>query len=133
MSAMHLAEHIGMTHILLTQNSGNWLRTMIECSLRLKRPIPLAILVAFLCSDNEAANLLGRYYQKESRLFFNSKDKLIAKSARDFIHKNHFCPSGHNTVFNKDFTMMDLEIAFQEMDFDKSPGMDGIYGQMLVN
>ncbi|PRD31345.1 UNVERIFIED_CONTAM: hypothetical protein NCL1_23778 [Trichonephila clavipes] len=110
---MHLAEHIGMTHILLTQNSGNWLRTMIECSLRLKRPIPLAILVAFLCSDNEAANLL---------------DKLIAKSARDFIHKNHFCPSGHNTVFNKDFTMMDLEIAFQEMDFDKSPGMDGIYG-----
>ncbi|GFR25987.1 hypothetical protein TNCT_529481 [Trichonephila clavata] len=29
--------------------------------------------------------------------------------------------------------MIDLEIAFKEMDFNKSIGMDGIHGQMFVN
>ncbi|GFQ83843.1 RNA-directed DNA polymerase from mobile element jockey [Trichonephila clavata] len=47
-----------------------------------------------LCSDNEAANMLGRHYQKESRLSFNSEDKGIAKSARDFIHKSRCNPNG---------------------------------------
>ncbi|GFQ75752.1 putative RNA-directed DNA polymerase from transposon BS [Trichonephila clavata] len=28
---------------------------------------------------------------------------------------------------------MDLEIAFQELDFNKLPGKDGIHGQMLLN
>ncbi|GFQ70796.1 uncharacterized protein TNCT_266541, partial [Trichonephila clavata] len=83
-----------------------------------------------LCSDNEAANMLGRHYQKETgRLSFNSEDKGITKSARAFIHKSHCNPSGFNSVFNKDFAMMDLEIAFQELNFNKSPGMDGIHGQ----
>ncbi|GFR29244.1 uncharacterized protein TNCT_617461 [Trichonephila clavata] len=86
-----------------------------------------------LCCDNEAANLLGRHYQKESRLSFNSKDKLIAKLARDFIHKSHCSPGERNSFFNKDFTMIDLESACQERDFKKFPGMDGIDGQMLVN
>ncbi|GFQ90563.1 hypothetical protein TNCT_501921 [Trichonephila clavata] len=29
--------------------------------------------------------------------------------------------------------MIDLEISFQELDFNKSPGMDGTHGQMLIN
>lgn len=79
-----------------------------------------------------AANVLDRHYQRESGLSFKFEDKLIAKLARYFIHKIR-CTAGDNTVFNNVFTIGELQNAFSEMDFNKSPGLDGIHGQILPN
>ena len=64
--------------------------------------------------------MLGRHYQKESRISFNSEDKIIAKSPRAFIQRCR-CKNSDNTGFNRNFTTGELEIAFCDMDFNKSP------------
>ena len=76
--------------------------------------------------------MLGRHYQKESRLSINSEDKIIAKSARAFIQRCR-CKNSDDTVFNRDFSIEELDIAFSDMDFNKSLGLIGIYGQVLTN
>ncbi|GFX64189.1 hypothetical protein TNCV_1508061 [Trichonephila clavipes] len=59
--------------------------------------------------------------------------QIDSKISRDFIHNSRCSPGGYHYAFNKDFTMVYLEIAFQKKDFNKSSAMEGIHGQMLVS
>ena len=97
-----------MTLALLLQSLEIWQdrkQTLDERSNTFKYPD------GTLCSDREAAFILGRHYEKENRLTFNSEDKIITKSVRAFIQRYRWKTS-NITAFNRAFTIEELAMLF---------------------
>ncbi|UYV66220.1 hypothetical protein LAZ67_4000859 [Cordylochernes scorpioides] len=83
-------------------------------------------------NDKNAANLLGNSYQISSKIKFEIKDKKVEKKARKIIHDCKNFTSTHN-IFHEKINMKDLDYALENTDLNKTPGPDGIHGQMISN
>jgi hypothetical protein len=82
-------------------------------------------------SDNKAAaNLLGSYYQKKSKLNFTLLDKDKEIRARKIVHGCRSSERG-NPIFRDGFTMEELNLALGTLNPNKSPGPDNIHGLMI--
>ncbi|UYV81781.1 hypothetical protein LAZ67_20002350 [Cordylochernes scorpioides] len=82
-------------------------------------------------NDKNAANLLGNSYQMSSKIKFEIKDK-VEKKARKIIHDCKNVTSTHN-IFHEKINMKELDYALENTDLNKTPGPDGIHGQMISN
>ncbi|UYV81538.1 hypothetical protein LAZ67_20001475 [Cordylochernes scorpioides] len=83
-------------------------------------------------NDKNAANLLGNSYQISSKIKFEIKDKKVEKKARKIIHDCKNVTSTHN-IFHEKINMKELDYALENTDLKKTPGPDGIHGQMISN
>ncbi|UYV66381.1 hypothetical protein LAZ67_4001499 [Cordylochernes scorpioides] len=83
-------------------------------------------------NDKNPANLLGNSYQISSKIKFEIKDKKVEKKARKIIHDCKNFTSTHN-IFHEKFNMKELDYALENTDLNKTPGPDGIHGQMISN
>ncbi|UYV78301.1 hypothetical protein LAZ67_16000903, partial [Cordylochernes scorpioides] len=83
-------------------------------------------------NDKNAANLLGNSYQMSSKIKFEIKDKKVEKKARKIIHDCKNVTSTHN-IFHEKINMKELDYALENTDLNKTPGPDGIHGQMISN
>ncbi|UYV74764.1 hypothetical protein LAZ67_12000855 [Cordylochernes scorpioides] len=83
-------------------------------------------------NDKNAANLLGNSYQISSKIKFEIKDKKVEKKARKIIHDCKNVTSTHN-IFHEKINMKELDYALENTDLNKTPGPDGIHGQMISN
>ncbi|UYV85116.1 hypothetical protein LAZ67_X004617, partial [Cordylochernes scorpioides] len=83
-------------------------------------------------NDKSAANLLGNSYQISSKIKFEIKDKKVEKKARKIIHDCKNVTSTHN-IFHEKINMKELDYALENTDLNKTPGPDGIHGQMISN
>ncbi|UYV80245.1 hypothetical protein LAZ67_18002138, partial [Cordylochernes scorpioides] len=83
-------------------------------------------------NDKNAANLLGNSYQISSKIKFEIKDKKVEKKARKIIHDCKNVTSTHN-IFHEKINMEELDYALENTDLNKTPGPDGIHGQMISN
>ncbi|UYV83389.1 hypothetical protein LAZ67_23000849 [Cordylochernes scorpioides] len=83
-------------------------------------------------NDKNAANLLGNSYQISSKIKFEIKDKQVEKKARKIIHDCKNFTSTHN-IFHGKINMKELDYALENTDLNKTPGPDGIHGQMISN
>ncbi|UYV61256.1 hypothetical protein LAZ67_1004126, partial [Cordylochernes scorpioides] len=83
-------------------------------------------------NDKNAANLLGNSYQISSKIKFEIKDKKVEKKARKIIHDCKNFTSTHN-IFHEKINMKELDYALENTDLNKTPGPDGIHGQMISN
>ncbi|UYV64195.1 hypothetical protein LAZ67_2007019 [Cordylochernes scorpioides] len=83
-------------------------------------------------NDKNAANLLGNSYQISSKIKFEIKDKKVEKKARKIIHDCKNITSTHN-IFHEKINMKELDYALENTDLNKTPGPDGIHGQMISN
>ncbi|UYV76317.1 hypothetical protein LAZ67_14000006, partial [Cordylochernes scorpioides] len=83
-------------------------------------------------NDKNAANLLGNSYQINSKIKFEIKDKKVEKKARKIIHDCKNVTSTHN-IFHEKINMKELDYALENTDLNKTPGPDGIHGQMISN
>ncbi|UYV80433.1 hypothetical protein LAZ67_19000179 [Cordylochernes scorpioides] len=83
-------------------------------------------------NDKNAANLLGNSYQISSKIKFEKKDKKVEKKARKIIHDCKNFTSTHN-IFHEKINMKELDYALENTDLNKTPGPDGIHGQMISN
>ena len=86
----------------------------------------------FSQNDREAANEIGEYYQENSKIEFYKDDRKIGKDARKIFH---ICKNkrSENPLFEEEITLDELNYALTQQDPNKSPGPDGIHGQMLRN
>ncbi|GFU15877.1 putative RNA-directed DNA polymerase from transposon BS [Trichonephila clavipes] len=82
-------------------------------------------------NDEQAADLLGLHYQKISRLNFSVEDRNIKIRASRIVHG--CCSDTHRgtSIFSRDFRVNELEAAIGDSCLNKSPGPDGIHGQMI--
>ncbi|UYV78193.1 hypothetical protein LAZ67_16000422 [Cordylochernes scorpioides] len=80
-------------------------------------------------SDLEAQ---GNSYQISSKIKFEIKDKKVEKKARKIIHDCKNVTSTHN-IFHEKINMKELDYALENTDLNKTPGPDGIHGQMISN
>ncbi|GFY63155.1 putative RNA-directed DNA polymerase from transposon BS [Trichonephila inaurata madagascariensis] len=78
----------------------------------------------------KVAEALSQHYANESRLAFNSSDKHLATVTRDQI-KSFRDPQVDNPLFNVNFTFPELTYALQNLDTNKSPGLDSIPGHFF--
>ncbi|UYV64395.1 K02A2.6-like [Cordylochernes scorpioides] len=83
-------------------------------------------------NDKNAANLLGNSYQISSKIKFEIKDKKVEKKARKIIHDCKNVTSTLN-IFHEKINMKELDYALENTDLNKTPGPDGIHGQMISN
>ncbi|UYV82775.1 K02A2.6-like [Cordylochernes scorpioides] len=83
-------------------------------------------------NDKNAANILGNSYQISSKIKFEIKDKKVEKKARKIIHDRKNVTSTHN-IFHEKINMKELDYALENTDLNKTPGPDGIHGQMISN
>ncbi|UYV62457.1 hypothetical protein LAZ67_2000678, partial [Cordylochernes scorpioides] len=83
-------------------------------------------------NDKNAANLLGNSYQISSKIKFEIKYKKVEKKARKIIHDCKNVTSTHN-IFHEKINMKELDYALENTDLNKTPGPDGIHGQMISN
>ncbi|UYV77281.1 hypothetical protein LAZ67_15000333, partial [Cordylochernes scorpioides] len=83
-------------------------------------------------NDKNAANLLGNSYQISSKIKFEIKDKKVEKKARKIIHDCKNFTSTHN-IFHEKINMKELDYALENTELNKTPGPDGIHGQMISN
>ncbi|UYV71425.1 hypothetical protein LAZ67_8003131 [Cordylochernes scorpioides] len=83
-------------------------------------------------NDKNAANLLGNSYQISSKIKFEIKDKKVEKKARKIIHDCKNVTSTHN-IFHEKINMKELDYALENTELNKTPGPDGIHGQMISN
>ncbi|UYV81433.1 hypothetical protein LAZ67_20001180, partial [Cordylochernes scorpioides] len=83
-------------------------------------------------NDRNAANLLGNSYQISSKIKFEIKDKKVEKKARKIIHDCKNVTSTHN-IFHEKINMKELDYALENTDLNKTPGPDGIHGQIISN
>ncbi|UYV69677.1 hypothetical protein LAZ67_7000182 [Cordylochernes scorpioides] len=83
-------------------------------------------------NDKNAANLLGNSYQISSKIKFEIKDKKVEKKARKIIHDCKNVTSTYN-IFHEKINMKELDYALENTDLNKTPGPDGIHGQMISN
>ncbi|UYV79464.1 hypothetical protein LAZ67_17002713 [Cordylochernes scorpioides] len=83
-------------------------------------------------NDKNASNLLGNSYQISSKIKFEIKDKKVEKKARKIIHDCKNFTSTHN-IFHEKINMKELDYALENTDLNKTPGPDGIHGQMISN
>ncbi|UYV65980.1 hypothetical protein LAZ67_3006054 [Cordylochernes scorpioides] len=83
-------------------------------------------------NDKNAANILGNSYQISSKIKFEIKDKKVEKKARKIIHDCKNVTSTHN-IFHEKINMKELDYALENTDLNKTPGPDGIHGQMISN
>ncbi|GIY25833.1 probable RNA-directed DNA polymerase from transposon BS [Caerostris darwini] len=84
-------------------------------------------------NDIEAANLLGSHYQSISKLDFTRKDRHIKHKASSIVHGCRSSPLDSSTIFSRAFSMQELNTAINESSLNKSPGPDGVHGQMISN
>ncbi|UYV83610.1 hypothetical protein LAZ67_23001627, partial [Cordylochernes scorpioides] len=71
-------------------------------------------------------------YQISSKIKFEIKDKKVEKKARKIIHDCKNVTSTHN-IFHEKINMKELDYALENTDLNKTPGPDGIHGQMISN
>ncbi|UYV79947.1 GRIN2B [Cordylochernes scorpioides] len=71
-------------------------------------------------------------YQISSKIKFEIKDKKVEKKARKIIHDCKNITSTHN-IFHEKINMKELDYALENTDLNKTPGPDGIHGQMISN
>ncbi|UYV82878.1 hypothetical protein LAZ67_22001213 [Cordylochernes scorpioides] len=83
-------------------------------------------------NDKNAANLLGNSYQISSKIKFGIKDEKVEKKARNIIHDCKNVTSTHN-IFHEKINMKELDYALENTDLNKTPGPDGIHGQIISN
>ncbi|UYV73474.1 hypothetical protein LAZ67_10003563 [Cordylochernes scorpioides] len=83
-------------------------------------------------NDKNAANLLGNSFQISNKIKFEIKDKKVEKKARKIIHDCKNFTSTHN-IFHEKINMKELDYALENTDLNKTPGPDGIHGQMISN
>ncbi|UYV77643.1 hypothetical protein LAZ67_15001804 [Cordylochernes scorpioides] len=93
--------------------------------------------VEFLEIKNREKNLVfygieGNSYQISSKIKFEIKDKKVEKKARKIIHDCKNFTSTHN-IFHEKINMKELDYALENTDLNKTPGPDGIHGQMISN
>ncbi|UYV65342.1 UBA3 [Cordylochernes scorpioides] len=74
----------------------------------------------------------GNSYQMSSKIKFEIKDKKVEKKARKIIHDCKNVTSTHN-IFHEKINMKELDYALENTDLNKTPGPDGIHGQMISN
>ncbi|UYV75239.1 FAHD1 [Cordylochernes scorpioides] len=74
----------------------------------------------------------GNSYQISSKIKFEIKDKKVEKKARKIIHDCKNFTSTHN-IFHEKINMKELYYALENTDPNKTPGPDGIHGQMISN
>lgn len=82
-------------------------------------------------NDEEAANLLGLYYQNISRLDFTNENKNVKIRASNIVHGCRSHIQSETGIFSRDYRMSELEAAIRDTNLNKSPGPDGIHGQMI--
>ncbi|GFV30591.1 uncharacterized protein TNCV_4222421 [Trichonephila clavipes] len=78
----------------------------------------------------QAADLLGLYHQKISRMNFSVEDRNIKIRASRIIHGCRSDTHRGTSIFSRDFRVNELESAIGDSCVNKSPGPEGIYGQM---
>ncbi|UYV84222.1 hypothetical protein LAZ67_X001569 [Cordylochernes scorpioides] len=71
-------------------------------------------------------------YQISSKIKFGIKEKKVEKKARKIIHDCKNFTSTHN-IFHEKINMKELDYALENTDLNKTPGPDGIHGQMILN
>ncbi|UYV83271.1 hypothetical protein LAZ67_23000348, partial [Cordylochernes scorpioides] len=71
-------------------------------------------------------------YQISSKIKFEIKDKKVEKKARKIIHDCKNVTSTYN-IFHEKINMKELDYALENTDLNKTPGPDGIHGQMISN
>ncbi|GBN96073.1 hypothetical protein AVEN_204636-1 [Araneus ventricosus] len=82
--------------------------------------------------DGQAANILGSHYQNNiNKLTFKAEDKHIRSRASDIVHGCCSNTQESIPIFNWDLTLQELEAAIADSKLNKSPGPDGIHGQMM--
>ncbi|GBM48158.1 hypothetical protein AVEN_138293-1 [Araneus ventricosus] len=81
--------------------------------------------------DGQAANILGLHYQNISKLTFIGEDRHIRSRASDIIHGCRSNTQDSIPIFNRDFTLQELEAAIADSKLNKSPGPDGIHGKII--
>ncbi|UYV78532.1 hypothetical protein LAZ67_16001919 [Cordylochernes scorpioides] len=74
----------------------------------------------------------GNSYQISSKIKFEIKDKKVEKKARKIIHDCKKVTSTHY-IFHEKIKMKELDYALENTDLNKTPGPDGIHGQMISN
>ncbi|UYV71330.1 hypothetical protein LAZ67_8002666 [Cordylochernes scorpioides] len=74
----------------------------------------------------------GNSYQISSKIKFEIKYKKIEKKARKITHDCKNVTSTHN-IFHEKINMKELDYALENTDLNKTPGPDGIHGQMISN
>ncbi|UYV77647.1 hypothetical protein LAZ67_15001813 [Cordylochernes scorpioides] len=74
----------------------------------------------------------GNSYQISSKIKFEIKDKKVEKKARKIIHDCKNVTSTHN-IFHEKINMKELDYALENTELNKTPGPDGIHGQMISN
>ncbi|XP_071041949.1 uncharacterized protein [Parasteatoda tepidariorum] len=80
--------------------------------------------------DKAAANLLGLFYQDTSTLNFSKENSKVKTKAINVLHGCRTTAT-RNPIFTSNFNLHELECAMNEANLNKSPGPDGIHGQML--
>ncbi|GBN01229.1 hypothetical protein AVEN_254366-1 [Araneus ventricosus] len=81
--------------------------------------------------DGLAANILSLHYQNISKLIFIGEDRHIRSRASDIVHGCRSKTQDIIPIFNRDFTLQELEAAIADSKLNKSPGPDGIHEQMI--
>ncbi|GFV49096.1 hypothetical protein TNCV_236301 [Trichonephila clavipes] len=82
-------------------------------------------------NDEQVADLLGFHYQKISRLNFSVEDRNIRIRASRIVHGCRSDTHPGTSIFIRDFRVNELEAAIGDSCLNKSPGPDGIHGQMI--
>ncbi|GFX34255.1 hypothetical protein TNCV_3226051 [Trichonephila clavipes] len=82
-------------------------------------------------NDEQAADLLGLHYQKIRRLNFSVGERNIKIRASRIVHGCRSDIYRGTSIFSRDFRMNELEAAIGDSCLNKSPGPDGIHGQMI--
>ncbi|GFR00255.1 uncharacterized protein TNCT_139091 [Trichonephila clavata] len=80
--------------------------------------------------DKAAANGLAVYYQESGKLDFTRDNIPILRKAKNIIHGCRNTDVGDQELYRV-FTSTELLLAMAMLDLTKSPGPDGIFGQML--
>ncbi|GFY07865.1 putative RNA-directed DNA polymerase from transposon BS [Trichonephila clavipes] len=82
-------------------------------------------------NDEPAADLLGFNYHKISRLNFSVEDRNIKIRASRIVHGCLSDTHRGTSIFSRDFRMNEFDAAIGDSCLNKSPGPDGIHGQMI--
>ncbi|GBO16873.1 hypothetical protein AVEN_148339-1 [Araneus ventricosus] len=79
--------------------------------------------------DGQAANILGLHYQNISKLTFIGEDRHIRSRVSDIAQGCRSNTQDSIPIFNRDFTLPELEAAIADLKLNKSHGPDGIHGR----
>ncbi|GFT67664.1 RNase H domain-containing protein [Nephila pilipes] len=96
-------------------------------------PNELQELLTAAQDDGQAANMLGKYHQNVSRMNFTCKGRDVKIRASNMVHGCRSSSQDGTSIYNKDFTIQELEKAISETNINKSHGPGGIHGQMIYN